>query len=56
MIDRGIRRLHSGRANVGYCDGHVEADALKQLFEDTDEAALRRWNRDHQPHEDWLIP
>ena len=41
---------HQGKANVVFCDGHVESPALKRLFEDTDDAALVRWNRDHQPH------
>jgi prepilin-type processing-associated H-X9-DG protein/prepilin-type N-terminal cleavage/methylation domain-containing protein len=41
---------HQGRANIGFCDGHVESLTLKFLFEDTNDAALIRWNRDHQPH------
>ena len=41
---------HQGRANVLFCDGHVESSTLKFLFEDTSDAALSRWNRDHQPH------
>ena len=38
------------KANVVFCDGHVESVALEFLFEDTGDAALSRWNRDHQPH------
>lgn len=53
--DRSVRRLHSGRANVAFCDGHVESNTLKLLFEDTSDDALRRWNRDNEPHRDWLI-
>ncbi|WP_160164578.1 H-X9-DG-CTERM domain-containing protein [Pedosphaera parvula] len=41
---------HHGKANVVFCDGHVESPTLKFLFEDTSDAALVRWNRDHQPH------
>ena len=41
---------HRGKANVVFCDGHVESPRLKFLFEDTSDAALARWNRDHQPH------
>jgi prepilin-type processing-associated H-X9-DG protein/prepilin-type N-terminal cleavage/methylation domain-containing protein len=41
---------HQGRANVLFCDGHVKSPTLKFLFEDTSDAALVRWNRDHQPH------
>lgn len=45
---------HHGRANVVFCDGHVESPTLKFLFEDTIDTALARWNRDHQPHrEKW---
>jgi prepilin-type processing-associated H-X9-DG protein/prepilin-type N-terminal cleavage/methylation domain-containing protein len=45
---------HQGRANVVYCDGHVESPALKFLFEDTNDAALVPWNRDHLPHREKL--
>lgn len=41
---------HQGRLNVVFCDAHVESPTLKFLFEDTNDAALVRWNRDHQPH------
>lgn len=41
---------HHGKANVVFCDGHVETLTLKFLFDDTSDAALVRWNRDHQPH------
>jgi prepilin-type N-terminal cleavage/methylation domain-containing protein len=39
---------------VVFCDGHVESPALNFLFEDTSDAALVRWNRDHLPHRDRL--
>jgi prepilin-type processing-associated H-X9-DG protein/prepilin-type N-terminal cleavage/methylation domain-containing protein len=45
---------HQGKANVVFCDGHVESPTLKVLFEDTSDAALVRWNRDHLPHRDRL--
>jgi prepilin-type processing-associated H-X9-DG protein/prepilin-type N-terminal cleavage/methylation domain-containing protein len=41
---------HQGKANVVFCDGHVESPSLQSLFADTNGAALARWNRDHQPH------
>ena len=47
---------HQGRANVVFCDGHVESPTLKFLFEDTSDAALARWNRDHLPHREKLSP
>jgi prepilin-type processing-associated H-X9-DG protein/prepilin-type N-terminal cleavage/methylation domain-containing protein len=43
---------HQGNANVVFCDGHVESPALKFLLENTSDAALARWSRDHQPHRD----
>lgn len=45
---------HQGKANVAFCDGHVESPKLKFVFEDTNDEALVRWNRDHQPHRDKL--
>ena len=47
---------HQGKANVVFCDGHVESPTLKFLFEDTRDEALRRWNRDHLPHREKLAP
>ena len=46
---------HLGKANVAFCDGHVESSTLKSLFEDTSDAALSRWNRDHRPHFERLM-
>jgi len=46
--------LHQGKANVVFCDGHVESPTLQFLFEDTSDAALSRWNRDHLPHREKL--
>jgi len=45
---------HNCRANVTFCDGHVESLSLKSIFTDTDDADLSRWNRDHQPHKENL--
>jgi prepilin-type processing-associated H-X9-DG protein len=45
---------HRGKANVVFCDGHVESPKFKFLFEDTSDTALVRWNRDHLPHRDRL--
>lgn len=42
--------LHHGKANVVFCDGHVESPTLQYLFKDNSDAALSRWNRDHLPH------
>ncbi len=60
---RGLDRLrqrdndlsrHGGRANMIFCDQHVESPQQTLLFEDLSNAALVRWNRDHQPHRDRL--
>ena len=47
---------HQGKANVVFCDGHVESPTLQFLFADTSDAALSRWNRDHLPHREKLSP
>jgi prepilin-type processing-associated H-X9-DG protein len=47
---------HQNKANVVFCDGHVESPTLPFLFADTSDAALSRWNRDHQPHREKLSP
>jgi prepilin-type processing-associated H-X9-DG protein len=45
-----------GKANVVFCDGHIESPTLSFLFADTSDAALARWNRDHLPHREKLSP
>jgi prepilin-type N-terminal cleavage/methylation domain-containing protein/prepilin-type processing-associated H-X9-DG protein len=47
---------HQGKANVVFCDGHIESPTLEFLFTDTSDGALSRWNRDHQPHRERLAP
>ena len=41
---------HRRRANIAFCDGHVETLAFKVLFLDTSDNALCRWNIDNEPH------
>lgn len=53
IIEATLRR-HSGRYNVGFCDGHIESIPRLRLFERSD-SALRRWNNDNQPHADLLF-
>ena len=53
--DKAFSR-HQGKANVVFCDGHVESPTLKFLFSDTSDEALSRWNRDHQTHREKLVP
>ena len=47
---------HQGKANMDFCDGHIESPTLQFLFADTSDAALVRWNRDHLPHREKLSP
>ncbi len=51
---RRANARHQGKANIVFCDGHVESPTLKFLFEDNRDAALVHWNRDHLPHRDLL--
>jgi prepilin-type processing-associated H-X9-DG protein len=47
-----MRGRHGGRWNVVFCDAHAENLKTRQLFNPRDQSVLRRWNRDHQPHQD----
>ena len=48
---------HGGRWNTAFCDGHVENLKTKGLFNFRDPNVARRWNSDHQPHnEQWTQP
>ena len=49
-------KSHNGRANMLFCDGHVES-ARQTNWLSSSEAARRRWNNDHEPHpETWRRP
>ncbi len=50
------RKRHGDRSNVVFCDGHVESIRLDTLYKDTSDRALRRWNRDNEPHHRRLPP
>jgi prepilin-type processing-associated H-X9-DG protein len=47
-------KRHAGRFNVSFCDGHVENLRPAQLFDTRQDAVLKRWNRDNQPHRELL--
>jgi prepilin-type processing-associated H-X9-DG protein/prepilin-type N-terminal cleavage/methylation domain-containing protein len=51
-----ILTRHQGKANVVFCDGHVESPTLQFLFADASDRALSCWNRDHLPHREKLSP
>lgn len=49
-MKKAAENMHDGHCNIVYCDGHIEDPTLKALFFDMNEAALRRWNKDNEPH------
>jgi prepilin-type processing-associated H-X9-DG protein len=49
-MNKAVNGMHDRRGNVTFCDGHVESLTLKKLFFDQDDASLRRWNKDNEPH------
>jgi prepilin-type N-terminal cleavage/methylation domain-containing protein/prepilin-type processing-associated H-X9-DG protein len=53
---RRANARHRGKAEVVFCDGHVEGPRLQSLFGDNSGSALRRWNRDNQPHRERVSP
>ena len=50
-----IYARHQGKANVVFCDGHVESPTLQFLFADISDEALSRWNSDHLAHREKLM-
>ncbi len=53
-LDGNATARHQGKDNVLFCDGHVESPTIDFLFVNSSDAALVRWNRDHQSHRDQL--
>ncbi len=54
-----MRQRHLARWNVVFCDGHVEnlpPQGPKGLFDFQYETVARRWNADHQPHNEGFKP
>jgi prepilin-type N-terminal cleavage/methylation domain-containing protein/prepilin-type processing-associated H-X9-DG protein len=41
---------HSGKWNMGFCDGHVESDRTRAFFDWRNDDILKRWNRDNKAH------
>ena len=44
-----VRKRHSGRWNVVFCDDHVENLGTAALFKERADEVARRWNKDHLP-------
>jgi prepilin-type N-terminal cleavage/methylation domain-containing protein/prepilin-type processing-associated H-X9-DG protein len=49
-MNKAVESMHDRQGNVMFCDSHVESLTLKKLFFDQDDASLRRWNKDNEPH------
>lgn len=45
---------HQDRMHITFADGHVESLGVEAIFVDTSDDALRRWNRDDEPHRELL--
>ncbi len=43
------KKRHGARANILFCDGHIEGVKLSGLYRNIDDQ-LQRWNNDHLPH------
>ena len=50
------RRRHDGRFNVVFCDAHVETLRVQDLFDPRKDQQLMRWNPDHPPHKEEVMP
>jgi prepilin-type N-terminal cleavage/methylation domain-containing protein/prepilin-type processing-associated H-X9-DG protein len=52
LSDGYYQRRHDTRFNVLFCDGHVGALRISELFTTRSDDILARWNNDGQPHRD----
>lgn len=52
---QAVQQRHNNNYNIAFGDAHVEAIKEDKLFQQTDQA-LARWNIDHLPHADQLLP
>jgi prepilin-type processing-associated H-X9-DG protein len=54
IVRSAIRKRHLNRWNIAYCDGHVQTQTTKEIFDYTDDAVLSLRNKDNLPHREWL--
>jgi prepilin-type N-terminal cleavage/methylation domain-containing protein/prepilin-type processing-associated H-X9-DG protein len=54
FLTQRVQRHHGGCVNILYCDGHVQSPKIKSVFFDRSDEALRQWNRDNEPHREYL--
>ena len=47
------KRRHASKANMVFCDGHVEGLKFIRLYTNKEEQ-LQRWNNDNKPHRNLL--
>ena len=53
---RAMKQRHNWHWNVGFCDAHVESLRTSDLFNFSNSVVARRWNIDHQPHNEFYGP
>jgi prepilin-type processing-associated H-X9-DG protein/prepilin-type N-terminal cleavage/methylation domain-containing protein len=51
-VNLHVSQRHNGGANVLFCDGHIEYGAEPNFTKEA-EAPRRRWNYDHEPHQEF---
>ncbi len=52
---QAMQQRHSRKWNVVFCDSHTESLRAGNLFNLSNSIVARRWNNDHQPHNEvWL--
>ena len=50
---QATKNRHAGIFNIVFADGHLESIRHEKVF-DKGEAALRRWNNDHEAHREYV--
>jgi len=53
---KATSRLHSGRLNMSFCDGHVEGMRIADVFDVHGDDVLKKWSNDNLPHHELGFP